>query len=223
MDKRRHVVPAMGPHVQGWLRFLMKPMPTVWNRKVLACSKPFQLQKTSSSTVLMFQTHLRKPLHHNKASLYNLIVPSMSGGLSISSTPLFPKTTSFQSFLLCRATQNLRKKHADALLCEIGLIPTVHKPCLYSGIINGKRVIVKHQVDDFATTTPDQCKADILLDMLDGYLSIPIKRQGYLDMFNGLNVTQTCDYIQIDCHSFVEKVCKKYLTTWMHTIPIMDK
>ncbi len=41
-------------------------------------------------------------------------------------------------------------------------------------------------------------------------------------MFNGINVTQTHDYIKIDCHSFIEKACKKYLTTWMHIIPITD-
>jgi hypothetical protein len=41
-------------------------------------------------------------------------------------------------------------------------------------------------------------------------------------MFNGINVTQTHNYIKINCHSFIEKACKKYLMTWMHTIPITD-
>ncbi len=41
-------------------------------------------------------------------------------------------------------------------------------------------------------------------------------------MFNGINVTQTHDYIKIDCHSFVEKACEKYLSSWIHTIPITD-
>ncbi len=45
--------------------------------------------------------------------------------------------------------------------------------------------------------------ADILLDMLDERLSIPIKRQGYLDMFNGIDVTQTRDYIVIGCLTMV--------------------
>jgi hypothetical protein len=58
--------------------------------------------------------------------------------------------------------------------------------------------------------------------MLDECLSVPIKRQGYLDMFNGINITQTRDYININCHSFIKKACKKYLTSWMHTIPLMD-
>ncbi len=32
----------------------------------------------------------------------------------------------------------LWEKHADAILRKIGLIPTVHEPCLYSGTIDGK-------------------------------------------------------------------------------------
>ncbi len=58
--------------------------------------------------------------------------------------------------------------------------------------------------------------------MLDECLSIPIKCQGYLDMFDGINITQTRDYIKINCHSFVEKACEKYLTSCMHTIPLTD-
>jgi hypothetical protein len=28
--------------------------------------------------------------------------------------------------------------------------------------------------------------------------------------------------MKINCHSFVEKACKQYHTSWMHTIPLMD-
>ncbi len=99
----------------------------------------------------------------------------------------------------------LWEKHADAILCEIGLAPTTHEPCLYTGNIHGNRVIFLRQVDDFAIATSDLKTADILLDMLDERLSIPIKRQGYLDMFNGIDVTQTRDYIKILCKSFIDK------------------
>jgi hypothetical protein len=37
----------------------------------------------------------------------------------------------------------LWEKHADAILRELGLTPTVHKLCLYSRIINGKQIIFK--------------------------------------------------------------------------------
>jgi len=54
--------------------------------------------------------------------------------------------------------------------------PTVHEPCLYSGTINGVHIIFMRQVDDFAIAAPDQRTADILLDMLDEKLSMPVKR-----------------------------------------------
>lgn len=110
----------------------------------------------------------------------------------------------------------LWEKHADAILRDLGLNPTVHEPCLYSGIIDGKRIIFKRQVDDFAIAAPDERTANILFDMIDDALTIPMKRQGYLDMYNGIDVIQTRDYIKISSKSFIVKICEKYLTTWMH-------
>jgi hypothetical protein len=37
----------------------------------------------------------------------------------------------------------LWEKHADAILCNLGLIPTIHEPCLYLGIIDGEGIIFK--------------------------------------------------------------------------------
>jgi hypothetical protein len=109
----------------------------------------------------------------------------------------------------------LWEKHADAILRDIELVPTVHEPCLYSGTVNGKQVIFKRQVDDFAIAAPDEQTANILLDLIDDELSIPIKRQGYLDMYNGIDVMQTKDYIKISCKTFINKICDKYLNSWM--------
>jgi hypothetical protein len=114
----------------------------------------------------------------------------------------------------------LWEKHADTVLRELGLTPTVHKPCLYSGIIDGKRIVFMRQVDDFVITAPDQQMADILLDMLDNKLTMPIKRQGLLDMFNGINVTQTRNYVKIDCHTYIDKFCSKYLNSWLNKVPL---
>jgi hypothetical protein len=109
----------------------------------------------------------------------------------------------------------LWEKHANAILREIGLVPTHHEPCLSTGNIHGTRVIFLRQVDDFTIATPDSKTVDILLDMLDERLTIPIKRQGYLDMFNGIDITQTRDYIKISCKSFIDKCSEKHLATWM--------
>ncbi len=109
----------------------------------------------------------------------------------------------------------LWEKHADAILRDIGLIPTVNEPCLYTGTFNNNRVIFMQQVDDFAIAAPDAITTDIPMDMLDNKLSIPIKRLGHLDMYNGVDVHQTWDYIKMTCTTFINKINKKYLATWM--------
>ena len=69
---------------------------------------------------------------------------------------------------------------------------------------------------------PDERTATILLDMIDDKLTIPMKRQGFLDMYNGIDVIQTRDYIKISCKSFIEKICAKYLISWMHNFTSTD-
>ena len=78
------------------------------------------------------------------------------------------------------------EKHANSILRELGLEPTIHEPCLYPGIINGNQVIILN----VAIAAPDTQTADILLDMIDNKLKIPVKCQGYLDMCNGIDVLQ---------------------------------
>jgi hypothetical protein len=116
----------------------------------------------------------------------------------------------------------LWEKNVNAIFCELGLTPTVHEPCLYSGIIAGQHVIFKQQVDVFAIAAPDKKTSNILLDLLDDQLSIPLKQHGLLDMFNGIDVLQTSDYIKIDCHTYINKLCKKYLDTWLSKVPLTE-
>lgn len=116
----------------------------------------------------------------------------------------------------------LWEKHVDSILRDIGLTPTTHEPCLYSGIINGERVILMRQVDDFAIATQNADTANILLDEIDERLSIPLKRQGLIDIFNGINVTQTKHYVKIDCHTYISKFCTKYCDSWMGNMHITE-
>jgi hypothetical protein len=69
----------------------------------------------------------------------------------------------------------LWEKHADKILHGIGLTPTVHEPCLYSGTFNRQRVLFMRQVDSFAIACPNSKTSDMLMDLIDDELSIPIK------------------------------------------------
>ena len=91
----------------------------------------------------------------------------------------------------------LWEKHCDRILKKIGLVPTTHEPCLYSGYIEKARVYFKCQVDDFAIACQEECIATIIFDAIDLELQIPIKRQGLITLFNGLDVLQSQWYIKI--------------------------
>jgi hypothetical protein len=111
----------------------------------------------------------------------------------------------------------LWEKHANKILCKIGLTPNVHEPCLYSGTINGQQILLMQQVDNFAIAALDERTSKILMDLIDDKLFIPIKRQGYLDMYNGVDILQTKHYIKLLVTTFIKKVFETHITTWMKT------
>ncbi len=98
----------------------------------------------------------------------------------------------------------------------------VHEPCLYSGLIENRRVIFMRQVDYFAVAAPDERTASVLFDMIDDKLTIPMKRQGFLDMYNGIDIVQTCFYIKLTCTTYINKICDKYLSSWMRNFTSTD-
>ena len=124
----------------------------------------------------------------------------------------------------------LWERHADSILRKLGLTPTTHEPCIYSGIINNKRILFLRQVDDFAIAAPDEHTANILFDMIDEELTFPLKRMGLIDLFNGINVEQTKDYIHISCSTYLDKIMERHTTSWLdvnnrgtHTTPLSTK
>jgi hypothetical protein len=89
-------------------------------------------------------------------------------------------------------------------------------------MVDGKRIIFKQQVNDFAITAPDKRTVNILLNMINDSLSIPMKRQGYLDIYNRIDVIQIWDYIKVLCKTFNIKICEKYLVSWMKNFTSTD-
>ena len=72
------------------------------------------------------------------------------------------------------------------------------------------------QVDDFAVAVPNERIGRILFDLIDEHLTFPLKRMGLIDLFNGLDIEQTRDYIKISARTYIERVCAKHITSWMN-------
>ena len=109
----------------------------------------------------------------------------------------------------------LWEKHCDRILKMIGLVPTVHEPCLYSGLIEQQKVYFKRQVDDFAIACKEERIASIIYDAIDQELQIPIKRQGLITLFNGLDVKQSRWFIKISVETYLTKTLLPYFNTWL--------
>lgn len=116
----------------------------------------------------------------------------------------------------------LWERHIDGILRKIGLTATTHEPCLYSGLVNGARVLLLRQVDDFAVGAADGSTCDQVFDLIDGFLKIPLKRLGQVTMYNGVNVTQTKHYIKISCESYIDKISERHMALWMqgYNVPL---
>jgi hypothetical protein len=106
-------------------------------------------------------------------------------------------------------------------LWDMGLTPTVHKPCLYSGLIDGHHVLFMQQVDDFAVAAPSEQIANHVFDMLNNHLTFPIKHMGLISLFNGLDITQTANFVKISSSTYLDKVFQKHLSMWLldHDLP----
>jgi hypothetical protein len=104
----------------------------------------------------------------------------------------------------------LWEKHCDKILRRLNFIPATHEPCLYSGIVNGEKVYFKRQVDDFAIACSNESIATIIYDAIDQQLQIPIKRQGLLTLFNGIDVRQSQWFIRQTVQSYLTKKLAPY-------------
>ncbi|EJK70660.1 hypothetical protein THAOC_07961, partial [Thalassiosira oceanica] len=123
---------------------------------------------------------------------------------------------------VCRAMQGhpesprLWERHIDRILREeLGFQPTVHEPCLYSGIIEGERVLFLRQVDDFACASTSQRICDIVFDKIDDHLQLAMKKLGLITLFNGVDVLQTENYVKLSVETFIDGISTKYRDTWL--------
>ncbi len=109
----------------------------------------------------------------------------------------------------------LWEKHIDAILKSIGLTPTTHEPCLYSGIINGHQIYFLQQVDDFFIAATTEQIGQQLITTINSKMRIPIKLQGIITRYNGVDIKQTQHYMKISCEKYIRKLTTKH--QWLET------
>jgi hypothetical protein len=81
--------------------------------------------------------------------------------------------------------------------------------------MDGEKVYFKRQVDDFAIACKEERTANIIFDAIDSALQMPIKRQGLVTLFNGLDVLQSRWYIKISVETYLTKTLQPYFNEWL--------
>jgi hypothetical protein len=80
------------------------------------------------------------------------------------------------------------------------------------------------QVNDFAISAPSKQIANHVLNLIDDKLTIPMKHQGLVTLYNGLNIIQTWDYIKVLCETYIDRISNIHLDHgWMKSYLISDR
>ena len=93
---------------------------------------------------------------------------------------------------------------------HVGLKPTTHEPCLYSGEIEGEKVYLLRQVDDFAVASSNIATSNKVIEKISIKLSVPMHNLGILKRFNGVDMHQGQDYIKLSNETYINKVLSNY-------------
>lgn len=124
---------------------------------------------------------------------------------------------------VCKAIQGhpesprLWEKHIDKILRKMGLQPTRHEPCLYSGTVKGQIVLFLRQVDDFSVAAADANTCSKIIAYINSQMSMDVKDLGLITRFNGVDVFQTKWYIKITCEKYITKMLQHH--DWLLKAP----
>ena len=170
--------------------------------------------------MLMFSKLLLKPLPLNRRTTCVLIPNTVSGGLVKQGHPPIPVGYVIPIRKNLQGHPEAPRQwscHIDSILQEYNFVPTVHAPCLYRAIISNENVLFFRQVDDFAIATNDLLLYTHICDALDSKLLVPMKRQGLLTHYNGIDIIQTSNFITTHCGTYIRKLLQNH--AWMDMKP----
>jgi hypothetical protein len=118
----------------------------------------------------------------------------------------------------------LWEKHIDRILKKLKFKPTTQDPCLYHSRITNKCILFLRQVDNFSIAARDPQDAHDIINKINAELSIPVKNQGLIEWYNGVDIEQTKYYVRLHATTYFNKMLKNHgwfdLTTLTKEIPI---
>src|SRR5687768_16979881 len=108
--------------------------------------------------------------------------------------------------------------HVTKLLLDLGFEATTHAPCNYCSTIHNHNVIFLCFTDNFSIGCANISISTLIYNCFDTKLLEPLKRQGLITYYNGINIIQSQDFIQIACMIDIKKCLESH--SWTSITPI---
>ena len=89
---------------------------------------------------------------------------------------------------------------------------TTHDKTIYTTVFNGEKVYLLRQVDDFALACSNESIANEIYDIIGNDLKLPTEdkvpftKLGLITDFNGIDVEQSRDFIEISCSNYIDRI-----------------
>ena len=111
----------------------------------------------------------------------------------------------------------------NILIRKMKFKATTHEPCIYRKILpDGTEILISRQVDDIAVAAKNKNAALEIIKEIGSYMTVPIKEEGLVELFNGINVTQSKHNIKIHVTSYLERVFERH-KLWMKNFPVRNE
>ena len=105
---------------------------------------------------------------------------------------------------------SLWERFLNKVLARHGFVSTTHERSIYTGVFDGFRMLISRQVDDLAIGCINADSIRKLVAIICSEDKIDLRDEGMLESFNGIDVKQTQQYIQITCESYIDKFLTHY-------------
>jgi len=110
----------------------------------------------------------------------------------------------------------LWEEHISAILKDVGFKNTAHEKNIYTGQLCGEKALLVRQVDDFALGCRQESTANSVYSDIRATLTLhneaeaPYECLGLVDSFDGYDVLQTCDCIELPAESYIQHLLKAH-------------